>query len=138
MTETKPITFPATIQVSRQRVSDLLCCALEGGSNYWYEIREFVKPTAFTFYTDREDSVFKHLDYPLNEGGQLHIADKNDSAEAHTTHILCLGSIAHGLTIMSGDPRYKRHWQDFLDENEDADTGDVFLQLCLYGEVVFG
>jgi hypothetical protein len=25
-----------------------------------------------------------------------------------------------------------------LNENDDADTGDVFLQLCLFGEVVYG
>jgi hypothetical protein len=30
------------------------------------------------------------------------------------------------------------HWQDFLSGNEDGTTGDVFLQLCLLGEVAFG
>jgi pimeloyl-ACP methyl ester carboxylesterase len=30
------------------------------------------------------------------------------------------------------------HWADFLTENEDAETGDVFVQLCLLGEVVYG
>lgn len=124
------------MQVSRERISDLLCCAFEGGSNYWYEIRSYVKPTSFTFYMDNEFSIFRHLDYPLNEGGEVHICDKNDDADEVFT--LSLTTIQNGIRLMSEDVRYRSHWQDFLDGNEDADTGDVFLQLCLYGEVVFG
>jgi hypothetical protein len=31
-----------------------------------------------------------------------------------------------------------RHFGDFMGENDDATTSDVFLQLCLFGEVVYG
>jgi hypothetical protein len=34
--------------------------------------------------------------------------------------------------------KYPRHIADILSENDDATTGDVFLQLCLFGDVVYG
>ena len=42
---------------------------------------------------------------------------------------------ARGLQLMAED--WSRHFQAFRDENEDAETGDVFLQLCVFGDVVF-
>ena len=41
-----------------------------------------------------------------------------------------------GLDLMAGE--HQRHWQDFINENDDADTADVFMQLCLFGEIVYG
>ena len=31
-----------------------------------------------------------------------------------------------------------RHFKDFLYENEDAMTGDCFLQCCVFNEVIYG
>jgi len=31
-----------------------------------------------------------------------------------------------------------RHFADFIAENDDAETADVFLQCCLFGRIVFG
>ena len=31
-----------------------------------------------------------------------------------------------------------RHLADFMSESDDASTGDVFLQLCIFGSVVYG
>jgi hypothetical protein len=28
--------------------------------------------------------------------------------------------------------------RDFIDENDDAITADVFLQFCLFGDVIYG
>jgi hypothetical protein len=33
---------------------------------------------------------------------------------------------------------YTRHFADFINQNDDAITGDVFLQCCLLGEVLYG
>ena len=49
-------------------------------------------------------------------------------------YILDRAKIAAGLALLAETP----HWGDFMDESEDSTTGDVFLQLCLFGEVVFG
>lgn len=31
-----------------------------------------------------------------------------------------------------------RHYVDAIRENDDAETADVFVQLCLFGEIVYG
>jgi hypothetical protein len=119
--------------ISLERISDLLCSAFEGGSNYWYVINEFVEPKALTFRTDK-DQVYRHLDYPLNEGGALVVGDMED--EDSEDKRLDLEAIERGLKIMA--EKYPRHMMDFINENEDADTGDVFLQCCLFGEAIYG
>jgi hypothetical protein len=47
-------------------------------------------------------------------------------------------AIERGKELLATDERYSHHYADVLNENDDADTGDVFLQLCLFGEVVYG
>ena len=49
-------------------------------------------------------------------------------------YVLDRAKIAVGLALLADTA----HWVDFMDENEDGTTGDVFLQMCLFGEVVFG
>ena len=130
-----------TISISSQqfnveRVSDLLCSALEGGSNYWYMIEEFIEPPTVVKTTGL-DGVFRHLDYPCSPGGALMVSDAKACNEgSKRTERLDLTSMARGLEIMR--EKYTRHFADWVHENDDADTGDVFLQCCLFGEVVYG
>jgi hypothetical protein len=127
-----------TISITDQRISDLLCTAFEGGSNYWYVIEKFNKPEGAPELQPREgnDVVYKHLDYPLTEGYSLTIADKNDKTTTFKNATLNRESLAEGLQVMSD--KYPKHFADFVAENDDADTGDVFLQCCCFGEVIFG
>lgn len=158
-TTTPPAAPSLTVQVpmtiTLARVSDLLCSAFEGGSNYWYEIKEQKEPERFDFYSmpddipdgqrgERRPRVFPHLDYPLNPGGSLLIAagdegDPNsyrDEKTGATAWRLDLEAVGRGLALLA--TAQPSHFADFLAENDDATTGDVFLQLCLFGEVVFG
>jgi len=41
-----------------------------------------------------------------------------------------------GLQIMA--EKYPRHFANFAQEAEDAETGDVFIQCCVLGEIVYG
>jgi len=136
-TTEKPTSFKITTQVDvpMQRVADLLCCAFEGGSNYWCHIKVKKAPEQFTFryMPDLSDKPTSYTDYPTNRGGYLIVGDVEEEQE---DGLLDLGTIRFGLQTMAD--RYPRHWQDFIDDNEDAATGDVFLQCCLWGEVVFG
>ena len=127
-----------TISITDQRISDLLCSAFEGGSNYWYRIKSFNKPEGAPELQPREgnDQVYRHLDYPLTEGYSLTIEDKEDPPTELKNAILNRESLAKGLQVMSD--KYPKHFADFVAENDDADTGDVFLQCCCFGEVIFG
>ena len=45
-------------------------------------------------------------------------------------------TVKQGLQLMAD--KYPTHWIHFINDNGDADTGDIFLQLCLFQSVVFG
>jgi hypothetical protein len=122
----------ATFKVSRRQVAYLLSNAFEGGSNYWCRIGEFTAPKHFRFRV-AETGVLPNLDYPLNEGGSLEITIKENATEIFR---LKLDSIARGLTIMAS--KYPRHFADFLNDNADGITADVFLQCCLFGGLIYG
>jgi len=127
----KPARLTVEIEITLSRVSDLLCSAFEGGSNYWYRIVAQTAPPAYAFRVDSE-TIFPHLDYPLNEGGSLRISDGDDE------WTLDLNLVKRGLGLFCASEKYAKHFGDFLAENDDATTGDVFLQLCLFGDVIFG
>jgi hypothetical protein len=123
------------IEVSLGRISDLLCSALEGGSNYWYTIETYTEPTSVDFHTKGE-GIFPHLDYPLNPGGALTIGTLDgDEFNGQKSWKLDLSAVRKGLALMAA--KYPHHFADMLDESGDATTGDVFLQCCLFGEVEY-
>lgn len=129
------------LDIPMKKIQGLLCNAFEGGSNYWYVIDKFGKPTEFVNHSDafakkgEKPEVFRHLDYPTNPGGYLIISDK-EGDKRYCSKRLDITSIKAGLTLMS--TKQPRHFGNFMSDNDDADTGDVFLQLCLFGEVIFG
>jgi hypothetical protein len=120
-----------SIPILEERISDLLCNALEGGSNYWYWIKSYNYPDKQT-----KESLklgFPHIDLPFAEGGSLTIQDREGDMP---DKILDRKAMMKGLSIMAKD--YPHHFGDFMTENDDATTGDVFLQCALYGEVIYG
>ena len=45
-------------------------------------------------------------------------------------------SMQRGLSLLA--ERYPRHFAAFLTERDDAPTADVWLQLVVFGEVIYG
>jgi hypothetical protein len=50
--------------------------------------------------------------------------------------ILDIKACLVGLSLMA--EKYREDFADFLSQDDDANTSDIFLQLALYGEVIFG
>jgi hypothetical protein len=131
-----PIPFQLMVTPDKQRVADLLCSALEGGSNYWYQIEKFITPPTPVAHTGL-DGIYRHVDYPLCDGGAIVVSDRRGaSPDDVKTTTVDWPRLQEGLRLMA--ERYPRHFGDWLAERDDADTGDVFLQLCVLGEVVYG
>lgn len=122
--------FEITIkkQITDQMVYDLLVTAREGGSNYWMEQINYVEPTIE--YAPLDGRIYPFADYPLNDGKVV----ITHGVEEKVT--LTKSKIKRGLNAMA--KQYPRHMNDFLDENMDADTADVFLQCCVFGRLVYG
>jgi hypothetical protein len=118
------------INVDDRRIQDLLCCAFEGGSNYWYKILQIVKPTTHGF--EKITGVERLYQYPLDPTGRIVIGDREDP---ELKEILDINSIKKGLVVMQ--EKFPCDWSNFMTCHEDADTGDVFLQCCLFSDVIF-
>jgi hypothetical protein len=111
--------------IPEARVNDLLCNALEGGSNYWIGSLKVVNPS-------EHDYEYAH-DVPFMENVALVIQDTWRDDEPKRVD---KGALERGLQLMAD--KYPVHFENFLFENDDAETGDVFLQLCCFGEIVYG
>ena len=117
-----------TKAVTIQKVKDLLTTALEGGSNYWYSELEPLQTPKGKKPSDYE---FWHIDIPFEPTGLIGITDADGDE-----HELGFLTIKRGLETMAA--KYPEHWADFLTERDDAITGDVFLQCCLFDDVIYG
>jgi hypothetical protein len=119
-------------RIPRSQVAQLLAIILNSGPNASYEIVDSQRPPSFGFRSDPK-FIFRELDYPLNDGGSLSIVRRDLNSDGRQ---LDLKSLSEGLNIMA--THYPRHFADFLNEAADAVTADVFLQCCLFGELIFG
>ena len=124
------VTVTTTHEIPEQRIKDLLTTALEGGSNYWYRIDSFNYPPGQTEESLRLE--FPHLDLPFVKGGSLSISAPGSGEKLR---ILNRATIEAGMKVFA--QKYPKHFADFMAENDDAITGDIFLQTCLYGEQRF-
>ena len=117
------VTFPMAVSV--ERISDLLCNAIEGGSGYWAD------------FMDRHGATLEQAPYrqdvPFVEGGWLEVGELEGECRSCRVD---LDAIKKGLRAMA--ERYPEHFANFLNQTDDAETGDVFLQCCCFGEVIYG
>ena len=120
-----------TVEIDSERVGDLLCTAFESGySKYWgatIDLDKSKKPEEKTEY---------RWQWPLNGGSLFVYSGEDYPDDPELSGEINLDTIRKGLALMAKDS--PRHMSDFLDENEDAITGDVFLQYVLFGKLIYG
>ena len=117
------------IEVSDEIISNLLCCAFEGGSNYW------LRSTAYQMNGDTVRADRTTL--PLEDGGTVVCTLQDEHTKgAGVLYRLDRAAILRGLAAMQ--EKAPKHFGDALAGNDDATTGDVFLQCALFGEVIYG
>lgn len=125
--------------VRPQQVEDILCTAIEGGIGYWACLGERRYPESGVWYkqwqdTDADDWVPNYISVIMSQGGSIQILDAEDENSVLGT--LNLEAIQRGLEIMAD--RYPRYFREFVEEDYDANTADVFVQLCVLGDIVYG
>ncbi len=108
----------------KDRVECLLISAFEGGSNYWIK-----RVRCRVGQGDVYEAAFDRGLYVkvLPEGG-----DPNGNKE----FFLGPTSMQSGMQVMAD--KFQHHMADFINENDDATTADVWLQCCLFGDVIYG
>lgn len=124
-------TVQLDIPISCQRIADLFCTGLEGGYSPWLGRFEYLRtPEDSVRYTD---AAFWEGDFCIRfhfDGGD------DDEGSFASSKDVDAKELAQGLYRFATQAR--SHFNDFLNENDDAETGDVFLQCLLLGEIVFG
>jgi len=122
--------------ISDKLASELLITAFEGGSNYWYMIEGIEKPEqplAVSFEYSKNIHPYGLL--PFN-GGAVLICDADEcDDEGREVWRLDRDAVELGKKLIEEDADC---YNDLVGENWDADTSDAFLQLCLFGEMVYG
>lgn len=116
----------------KQRITDLFITAYEGGSSYWAYMN--IK------FTDEDRQLFNEGTSPsellvkrMYEGEAYEVFD------VETDDLLGLvskESLNKAYKLMREE--YPSHYADLINDNWDAWTADVFLQLAVMDEIVFG
>ena len=144
MNTTETETFAAiTFQhaIPEQRVKDLMCLRMGG----WEQLLVYPQGhppdagrrcLAYRHRAERRettgDGTFYRWEIPFLPDAALELEVDGETE----TYTLTREKLIAGLQVMAS--KYPRHFADVLNENDDAGTGDVFLQCCLFGEIIFG
>lgn len=121
-----PISITIPTLIKPELLWDTLTSAFEGGSNYWITRYKIAEPATACKHTYIQD-------IPILGGALLLY-----TIEGEWTKPLTLGALVEGATLMAS--KYPRHFSDMVsdDGRADATTGDVLLQMSLFGDIVFG
>jgi hypothetical protein len=113
-----------TTKLSLNELDDLLACAFEGGSNYWYMIEKFGKPRSDDglYFITREPLV---SDSKGNEG-------QDEIRRTLLTPHVCWAALEKMKEL------YPKKYDSIVNGDYDADDADIFLQLAVLREVVYG
>jgi len=117
---------------TNEQRTDLLVTALEGGSNYWYWLD---KEADYIVNKHRIDgnSYAENMIVALNSGEQIPF---HDCESMDFLGFLTKESIESGEKLMQ--QKYNWHFANIVYEQWDCETADVWLQLCIMDEIVFG
>lgn len=114
-----PKTYKATVTLTAEDVVSLFISACEGGSNYWCQ------------------SIIPK-DAPKQPGAYEAMLEGFTvvNGEAQKTVKVTPAMIKKGLELWPNVEPLS--FADFLTGDWDAETADIFLQLCTFGEVIYG
>ena len=143
-TTMKDFEIQTKVTIPVGRVADLIASALEGGSNFWISHVVILDEGGDELNADQIQSRLpigppdgpnynRTIMAPICDGSQLAVVDNEGDK-----HILNRFKIALGLEGLAQKPELNWHWNDILNEDDDCDTADVFLQECLFGEIIYG
>jgi hypothetical protein len=144
-------------KLTKEDIIDLFVTALEGGSNYWYymdlpdniktygqstseAVGEFILQGGKIYFYDVEEyeSVIRNKEkgeYDI-QGDIIDQKRFNEDLDETYLGYVDVDKILEAITQIQN--QYPKIWRQILLEQEDAGDADVFLQLCVMGEVVYG
>lgn len=118
------------VPLPRERVQDVLVTAFEQACNYWYRDLEAVVPERQVKLKGDDLDSYWHVREPLTDEG-VRFADVDGGV-----HVLNRAKLLEGIRKLA--ETHPARLAEIINEDDDAETADVFLQVCVFGEVVYG
>jgi hypothetical protein len=125
-------TVLVTQSVTWRRICDLICTGIEGGFSSW--LHHINREGEWS----GEEPAYYQPEFWLGGGRYSAKFDRESDNEGDGKGRATFDSAAlvNGLRLMA--EKEPRHFADFMQENDDAVTGDVFLQCVLLKAVIYG
>lgn len=121
------------VEIHEDIISNVLCSALEYGSNYWLEKVEVINfdSSLVTFETSFKEYPIYLVALTDREEAGLQITNQ----EKDKTEFINRQRIIKTLEIMAIG--YSVNFGNIMSDNSDAADADVFLQVACFGEVLY-
>jgi hypothetical protein len=126
-----------TVDIEADDIIGLICTAAEGGmSNQWARYMEGKLPKNADL-SEVPEGWHPYPRYFAPFAGGVIVLEVEDAKGGEDYEVeVDMAALEKAMKLMASE--YPSHFADFMDENMDAVTGDVFLQLAVYEEVIFG
>jgi len=124
--------------LSKQIQFDLLVTALEGGSNYWYFLPDLSKipDVAQSPETKGFEKCLAARIWDAVQNGEKITVTDIDGDENEPIGYVGLHELNRADELFLKE--FPEAYGDAITENYDADTADIWFQLVVMGEVIFG
>lgn len=107
-------------------ISDMLI-----GANYWAYVKDSCLDTLYNSYPELRGKYYEETIFNwIKNGGIIVIVDE----EAEAEYSVGLPEIKNAIALIV--ELFPQHFLDIVTENDDATTGDVFLQCCCFPEQI--
>jgi len=123
-----------------ENLVNLLSVATYG--NEWPDIRAYKSDAEKGLFEDCECCEDKWAKALMHGKGVVvydcYALDEAETEEekAEARHEITIADVKKGLELMRD--QYPHHYADLVEEEDDAITGDVWLQLAVFGELIYG
>jgi len=116
-------------------VENMMVGAWEGGSNYWAHVGSKMMNKIYAKTEDMNDEpTVNRVLMAVQRGLPVKVRDADNPSEVLGTLTPKSWAKAEKLMVKN----HRRHFADIIGENDDATTADVFFQLAVLGDVVYG
>jgi hypothetical protein len=105
--------------------------SMYGGCNYWMSISK----VEYAAGKSKDDYEYPSIQAVL-DGGKVTIHDQEDNKKLTLTYDKLIKGLEVMANLKAGEGGH--HFPNFMAENDDAETADVFVQCCLFGKIVYG
>lgn len=124
------------ITLTKEDIGDVICTALEGGSNYWYMIanKDMKRVVDATPHMKNEPTVDRIVEAVFEKGVEVDFYDIEEAynPEAEKLGTLSVESFKRGVELY-----HSKHGEVIPDEM-DANDADILFQYVIMGKIVFG